>query len=114
MKKLAFVLGVSIAGCNQNPPPQAPPNPPPPPPMHHAMQHAGPHPDAPCEYCEMEGPKGPPHPPREHHARRTRPQKMGRGPRERNPMMHELCGLGVHLYPPQMLIRGAERIGLSP
>jgi len=29
-------------------------------------------------------------------------------------MLHELAALGVHIFPPQMLIRRAQKIGLTP
>lgn len=36
------------------------------------------------------------------------------GPGGGQEVMHELAALGVHFYPPQMLIRRADKIGLTP
>jgi Spy/CpxP family protein refolding chaperone len=111
MKKLASIVAVgtllATAACTQTPPPQ-PPQPPPPQPtgammgcpmmMGHGqmmMEH----------HEEMRG----------EHARRPWHGREGMrgGPEGDRAVMRELAMLGVHLYPPPMLLRRAQQIGLT-
>ena len=115
MNKRASILAVgtllATAACTQTPPPR----PPPAPsccamgcpmmmghgdkmamhPMGGGMEH----------HEEMRG--EPPRPPPRDRAR------MRRGPEGDRDVMRELAMLGVHLYPPPMLIRRAQNIGLT-
>jgi len=132
--RLASVAVVGFAlvavGCQEQPPPQtpqggtmtAPPPPPPPyagePEAHHeggeAWEH---HQDADDERMARrehrggrdehgwghEGPMG-----------RMGPGGANMGPGGQQDVMRELAALGVHFHPPQMIIRRAQKIGLTP
>lgn len=129
MKKLASTLtvGFLLAACAQTPPPQAPQTPPPamgwgPPPG--PGRGFGPPGDA----MDHDRPGGDPMMARgmgemAHHGgmhgdhERGMPRgddRMRRGPEGDREVMSELKMLGVHFYPPPMLIKRAAKIGLTP
>lgn len=136
---LAIGCGAQPARPPETPQPtQAipPPPPPPPPGSTTAGVHPGPH-DGPWAqhgaaqprnpHDDADRPQGPRREERAANAGRGRPGQgrnmrgmqagqhhMGPGPDGEQGMMRELAMLGVHFYPPPMLVRRAKEIGLTP